>query len=265
MSISWYSPIKRAFGDGPHTGQVEPVPPIAPRGDPAQRRVAVSHRDDWNLPVAQWFRIDPHGVEPDELAVERSHVIPPQGPHGRDVFGSARGAPLERHTQRVEFLTRPADADAEREPTTAQGVQRRRLFGDQHRIVLRQQQHAGRDADARRGGGGETQSDHRVDSVGGGRHCDLTIVGIRIAGPWAVHHHDMLTRPQRGETTPLRRRRERIDHRAVGSRTDAQNVQSQPHRAIVSGFGHPLPDRGTGVGTHPRDPHAASATHRMGS
>ena len=84
------------------------------------------------------------------------------------------------------------------------------------------------------GGGHETQPDERVDPVGGGGHGNLTVVGIRIAGRRFVHHHDVFARPQRREPGPVRGGRNRIDDRAVGAVANAQRMQSQPHRAIVS-------------------------------
>ena len=148
------------------------------------------------------FRVDPHGIEAQELAVERRDVVAPQRPHRRDVFRGARRAALG-HPE-ASNSSRPADADSEREPATAERVQRRRLLGHQHRVVFRQQQHPGRDTDCRRRRGGEAEPDHRVDPVGGGRHRDLPVVGIRVAGLRSIHHHDVLTRPQRGKPAPFR-------------------------------------------------------------
>ena len=74
-------------------------------------------------------------------------------------------------------------------------------------------------------------------------HGDLPVVRVRIPRRGPVHHHDVLTRPQGGETTPFRGGRHGVDDRTVGTGTDAQGMQSQPHRAIVSRGEQQVPPR----------------------
>ena len=80
--------------------------------------------------VGNGFGVDPHRVETDEFAVEGGDVVAPERAHRGDVLRGACRAPLERDAECVELLTRPPDADAEREPAAGKGVQRGRLLGD---------------------------------------------------------------------------------------------------------------------------------------
>ena len=109
---------RHPVGDRVDAVQVEAVPTVAPRRDPAQRGIAVAAEHDRDATVAHRLRIDPHRVEVDELAVERGDVVAPQRADRVDVLLGARTSTLERDAERVELLARPADADAEREPAS---------------------------------------------------------------------------------------------------------------------------------------------------
>ena len=50
---------------------------------------------------------------------------------------------MEIHAEALELDLVPADADAQAEATLAQRVEAGRLLGDQRRLALRQDQHAG--------------------------------------------------------------------------------------------------------------------------
>ena len=76
---------------------------------------------------------------------------------------------MEILVQADELHLVPADADAEPEPPAGQHVEARRLLRHQHRLALRQDQHADGEADTLRAAGEEPEQHERiVVRVGGG-------------------------------------------------------------------------------------------------
>jgi hypothetical protein len=95
--------------------------------------------------------------------------------------------------------------------------------------VFGQQQHSGGDADGRRGRGGEAQPDQRIQPIrfGGNGYPAVVAVGVARIGP--VDHHDVLTRPERGEPAPFRGDGYLVDDVAPGAGADAEGMQSESH------------------------------------
>ena len=181
--------------------------------------------------------VDPHPVEGDELTGKRRHVVAPERPHRRDVLSEATPASLERHPERVVLLLRPADTHAQGQPATRHPVQRRGLFGHDHRIVFRQQQHARRKLDAVGGRRGEAQCDQRVQPVDVGGDRDAAVVAVGVVRIRFVHHDDVLAHPQCRETATLGGRGHGIDHGALRTRGDAESVEAESdHSAIMAGL-----------------------------
>ena len=89
---------------------------------------------------------------------------------------------VHRHAEPVELQLAVALADTEIEPSAGEQIQRRRLFGHQHRIVPRQHHHAGAKPDAAGFGGQIGQQRHR-----GG---DLALTGE------VMLHHEQLVKAQ---------------------------------------------------------------------
>ena len=88
---------------------------------------------------------------------------------------------MEVFVQPDELNLVPADADAEAEPSAAQHVEARRLLRHQHRLALRQDQHADGEADALRAAGQEAEQDERiVIRIGGGADAAPAMIRRRI-------------------------------------------------------------------------------------
>ena len=109
------------------------------------------------------------------------------------------------------------------QPAAGQHVQRRRLLGRHHRVVLGEQQDARRQPDRGGHGGDKTQAEQRVQPVGGDGHGDAAVSRVRVAGPGLVHQHHVLARPQGGDA--VRPRRQPPNHLRARARPDAKRVQ----------------------------------------
>jgi hypothetical protein len=81
----------------------------------------------------------------------------------------------EGNAEGGELLGRPADADAESKAAGRQHVQGRGLLGGQDRVVLGEEQDAGRQADGGGRGGDEAEAEQRVQPVGVGRDGDAAV------------------------------------------------------------------------------------------
>ena len=68
----------------------------------------------------------------------------PQRDHCLEVVVGARATLIHRGAHRARLFLDTADTDADDQSTTTQDVDTGKLFGQQQRIVLRQEQDAGR-------------------------------------------------------------------------------------------------------------------------
>ena len=216
-------------------GQVEAVPAVADRCHAAQCRVRRAAHHDRDAPPSGRLGIDAHSLEPDELAVEAGDVAGPHPPHRTDVLVRARATPRERNAQRGELLGRPADADAEREPARRQDIQGCRLLGHDERVVLGQQQDAGRQPDALSVGRDEAQAQQRIEPVRVRRHRDPAVAGVRIARRRVVHHDDVLAAPQGREPGRIGGHGDGADDLGPAAGADAKGVQ--PDLEVAIDFG----------------------------
>ena len=88
---------------------------------------------------------------------------------------------MEILVQADELHLVPADADAKAEPPAAQHVEAGGLLRHQHRLALRQDQHADGEADALGAAGQESEQHERiVVRVGGGADPPSGVVGRGI-------------------------------------------------------------------------------------
>src|SRR4030095_8291900 len=112
----------------------------------------------WNL--AAWRqRIDADVREAVPLALEGDVGIGPQGLHHLDLFLGPLAPVVEILVEADELDLVPADADAEPEAPAAEHVETGGLFGNQHSLTLREDQHLGREIDLFRAGCDEAESD----------------------------------------------------------------------------------------------------------
>ena len=124
-------------------------PAVAPLGDARQRQVVMS-AIPYRHATGRRTRIDPRVVDRVVLALERHMRVRPQRLHHLHLLFRPPAAVLEVLIEADVFDLVPADADTEAEASAAQHVQARGLLRHQHGLPLRQDQHAGGEAELRR-------------------------------------------------------------------------------------------------------------------
>ena len=116
---------------------------------------------------------DHHVLEIPALSVMRETALAgPRLADDRHRLVEALGRLGLRDAETGEFVIAVALADAEIEPPVRQQIERRRLFGNQHRIVPGQHHHRGAEADAF-GAGGEIAQQRK-------RGRDLSVAGEMV-------------------------------------------------------------------------------------
>ncbi len=120
-------------------------PAIAPLGDARQRRIVMAAEPHRHAPRRR-PRIDPGIVDRVIAPLERDVLLRPQRLHHLDLLLRPPAAVAEILVQAEELHLVPADADTEPEASAAQHVEACRLLRHQHRLPLRQDQHAGGEA-----------------------------------------------------------------------------------------------------------------------
>jgi hypothetical protein len=107
----------------------------------------------------------------------------PQRLHDPYLIGRALAAGVEILVEADKFNLVPANADAEPKPAiaAAQHVERGRLLGDQRRLALRQDQHAGGKADRFSAAGEKREQYERVVVRGrGGADAPPLVIAARV-------------------------------------------------------------------------------------
>jgi len=135
----------------------------------------------------------------------------PQAPHEGDLLLEAAAPGGEVLAEGLELHAVPADADPQAEPAAGEDVDLRRLLGHEHRLALRQDDHAGHEFERRQRG---EEAEDREGLVEGG-------VQVVDAGPALVDRGVRAEHVVVGEDVPVA---EGIDGLGVG-----------PDRARVGG------------------------------
>ena len=156
---------------------------VAVLGHALQRLLGVSAEPHRHL-ARLGARIDAAVGELVILALEGDAVLGPQRLHEADLLGRAHAAGVEVHAEALELDLVPADADAQPEPALAQRIERGCLLGHQGRLALRQDQHAGGEADLL-GDAGQEAEQHEGIVIGGGIRAALA--GRDLGGIDADH------------------------------------------------------------------------------
>ena len=225
---------RRPASAGPST-----LNPYQPSPQSATRRSAASLLPPSTIgmrPSRKRLRVDPHRVEVDELARRTVATSSRHSVRMASTYSAVRAARLvERDAERVEFLSRPADTDAEGEPAAATACRemaaclatRTGLCSGSRStpVAMRIGRRCGRD---------EAEPDHRIEPIRVGGNGYPAVGGVRVARRRAVDHDDVLARPQRREAGPLGGPGHRVDDVSPGAGTDAEGVQSELHAVIVS-------------------------------
>ncbi len=133
------------------------------------------------------------------------------------------------NAQRGELLGRPADPDPEEQSAPRDDIQAGRLFRHHQRVVLREQEYAGRHTDVRGHRGDVAQDHQRVEPIRIRGNGDTTVGGIGVGGVRTVHHHHVLSRPQRRETGGIGCSGHGFDDSGIGAGADPEGMESDPH------------------------------------
>ena len=95
-------------------------------------------------------------------AFEVDHGLGPQPPQDLDLLLGAPAAVPEVLAERLELDVVPAEPDAEAQPPAGEQVDLGRLLGDQRRLPLRQDEHAGDQLEPRRDRGQVAEQDEEL-------------------------------------------------------------------------------------------------------
>ena len=95
-------------------------------------------------------------------------LFSPQPPHHRHLFGQSPAAVGEVLAERLVLDGIPAEPDSEAQPSLAEQIDLGGLFGDEHRLALREDDDAGHQL--QRGGDGGQVAEHHQRFVEGRVH-----------------------------------------------------------------------------------------------
>jgi hypothetical protein len=151
------------------------------------------HRDR----PADWFRFDRHRAVLVRRPGGDHDAVGPGAAHHPDRLVQARPAAVEDRVQRVELLPQPPGADPQHQPSAAQPVERGGLLGHDERVLLGQDQDAGRQPDP----GGDRRDEgqpHQGFGDGDERPArDRAGFRLRVARFVLDRHDDVLHGPER--------------------------------------------------------------------
>ena len=164
-----------------------------------------------------------------ELAVEAGGRLRPELLEDRDPFVGHRAAPLEvGAVQRLELLLQPADADAQRDPSAGQDIERGHHLRRQHRVAIGQHQHGGDEAQPLRRAGHHAQDGEGLQRVAAAGMLAVQRVGI---GRLAFDREDDVVGDHGGvQPQPLAFARQREDAVARGGRAAGGEIEAVAHR-----------------------------------
>src|SRR5262245_26528574 len=140
---AWEADVAEPRGPDPNG-----VPRVAVNDGAAERGIAAAADPDRRARVAlrAWCRA--HLAEGRERAFVRGDIVRPRWRDCRQVVIGHGAALREREGERLELLPRPADADAQDEPSTAQAIDIRRHACGQQRMAVRDDDHGRAELDA---------------------------------------------------------------------------------------------------------------------
>ena len=124
-------------------------------------------------------RLHPGARDRVELALELDGVLGPDGLEATQELVGALASTLVRHTDGVELVLGPAEPQAHVQPPARDDVERGELLGEHDGGVVRHDQHARAQPDARGDGGHEGERDERI-------HHALEGLGPGLAGQGRV-------------------------------------------------------------------------------
>ena len=160
---------------------------------------------------------------------ELGDVLGPECPEDLDVLLGPRGAIVPRDVARLELLGAPPDSDAQIDASAREPVERRDMLGGVHGVALREEHHAGAQADALGVRGQERVRDERVRQRRRRREERLAVVRPLVLVGEVVEQHDMLPEEQLGEPEFLGAPRELREECRVGLGVRRRKVQSDLH------------------------------------
>ena len=142
--------------------------------------LGVAADDDRNATRLHRLRVGCDRSPLEELALEAFGIAAPERSNRGDRLARARGARLERHAERVEFLLQPTHADAEDGAAFREHVERSELLRYVGRVALREDHHAGGESDLARDRGDVREGQERIRDRQdvASRHLSALVVGV---------------------------------------------------------------------------------------
>src|SRR6185436_17840489 len=138
------------------------MPAVAETRRPPQGGLAVAADPDRRVRLLNGLGPTVERLESIELAREGRGTLRPQRLEDADVLVSYRAPPLElRRAERLELLAHPSHADAERDASLREHVDRRERLRRQHRVAVGHDHHA-RDQAQPRGLGGDERHERQL-------------------------------------------------------------------------------------------------------
>ena len=125
------------------------MPAVAHSRGPSNRGPAYTTDQERNVRFLYRFGGKGHARELIDVAMMAGPGLRPQRLHNRNGFVSAGPALFVGAPHGVQFLRNDPDPHTQHDSATGQHVERRRSFGKAHGMVIRQDQHAGAQADLR--------------------------------------------------------------------------------------------------------------------
>src|SRR6185295_11694788 len=183
-------------------------------------------------------RADAHVVEREELALESHAFVLPAGAHDADRLVAPGSAPLVLDAEQLDLLLHPAHAGTEDHAARRHVVDGGQHLGGEHRMAVRQHEHARAQPDLAGEAGHQRQHGQRLEEVGLGREREIAGGVVRVARANGVGQDHMIAHPQRVVAERLgatREQRERLPRgRRPVDRQMAPDVHAWTTRSVSS-------------------------------
>ncbi len=163
-----------------------------------------------------------------EATGERFGRAGPEVPPELDCLVQIRPTLMESvgRAEVAELLLVPADADAGEDPAVGQRVERRELLGEDDRIPLGDDDHAG------------PEPQPRVARADPGERLDRVVVDPIVGRTCAVVDEHVVRRPDGFPAQPVGDIRGGLDRLAAGKVGEVRQADPVSHPRIVAGHGH---------------------------
>ena len=212
-------------------GPLERNPTVAEFAAALQQRRRVAAKPDRNRRCGS--RVDARGGDRVPFALVRQAVFAPEFAQQLDLLGLPPAARVEVFVQCFVFDGVPTGADAETKPAVRQQRDLRRLFCDEHRLPLRQDQHAAHHVELRRHPGDERERRQRFVE----RDVLVVAVFAPAAGSVRIGAHHVVVDQQVRRAQGLGALRERLHRAGVVADLVVRKNDAEFHAVLVGAGG----------------------------